>query len=211
MSHAYSARDLLTDRKLLVDSTLPPLVFVGLNGWLGLQAAAFGSLALAGLLVVVRLLRRQRVLYAFGGVGGVALGVGVALWSGKAEGFFVPGIYTNLAMAFVCIGSILVRRPFIALAGAGIYRWPLEWYWHELVRPAYSEITWVWVAFYFFKAGLQWALVEQGQVGWLAVARVATGWPLFAALLVVTYAYISWRLNHLGAPTVEEWKARRPV
>ena len=54
-------------------------------------------------------------------------------------------------------------------------------------------------------------LIARGEVGWLTVARILTGWPAFAALLVATYAYVSWRLNRLGAPTVEEWRAREPT
>ena len=211
MSHAYSARDLLTDRRMLMDTVVPPIVFVGLNGWFGLRAAAIGSLALSAVLVAVRLRRRQRLLYAFSGLGGVALGVGIALWSGKAERFFLPGIITNAVMAVVCVVSILVRRPLIALSGAAIYRWPLDWYWHDRVRPAYSEITWAWAALYAAKAALQGVLIARGELGWLTVARILTGWPAFAALLVATYAYVSWRLNRLGAPTVEEWRARQPT
>ena len=211
MSYTYSARDLLTERMMLVDTVVPPIVFVALNGWFGLTAAAIGSLALSAVLVAVRLRRRQRLLYAFSGLGGVALGVGIALWSGKAEGFFLPGIITNAVMAVVCVVSILVRRPLIALSGAAIYRWPLDWYWHDRVRPAYSEITWAWAALYAAKAALQGVLIARGEVGWLTVARILTGWPAFAALLVATYAYVSWRLNRLAAPTVEEWRPRQPI
>jgi hypothetical protein len=211
MTHAYRARDLLTDRRMLVDTIVPPLVFVGLHAWLGLTAAAIGSLVFAVLLVVMRLLRRQRLLHALGGLAGVTLSVAFAVWSGRAENFFLPGILTNVGMTVVCVVSILVRRPFIALAAAGIYRWPLAWYWQDRVRPAYSETTWVWAAMYLAKAAIQWVLVEQGALGWLTVARIASGWPVFAVLLAATYAYVSWRLNQLGAPTVEEWRAHHTL
>ncbi|CAN5534260.1 hypothetical protein BH23ACT7_BH23ACT7_09100 [soil metagenome] len=202
----YSARDLLANRKVIVDTVLPPLVFVGVNGYAGLRAAAVAALGLAALLVVVRLARRERLVYALSGLGGVSVGVGVALWAGEAEGFFLPGIVTNLAMGLASVVSILVRRPLIALTGAAIYRWPLAWYWHPRVRPAYSEITWAWAVVYLGKAAVQYWLVVRQEIGWLAVARIATGWPVFAALLVATYAYVTWRLERLGGPSVEEFR-----
>jgi Protein of unknown function (DUF3159) len=207
MAHHYHARDLLTLDKI-IDATVPPIVFVGLSGWLGLQPAAAGSFSLAVLLVVARMWRGQRLLYALGGLAGVMLGVGAALWSGTAAGFFVPGIIVNVVMGVACIVTILTKRPLIALTSAAIYRWPLDWYWQTNTRPAYSEITWVWAAFYLLRAALQGALVAQGAVGWLLVARILFGWPAFAGLLVGTYAYINWRLPRLGAPTVEEWQGK---
>ncbi|MGH8904033.1 MAG: DUF3159 domain-containing protein [Egibacteraceae bacterium] len=52
-------------------------------------------------------------------------GVVIALWSGQAEGFFLPGIVTSALAGVACVASILVRRPLIALTSAAIYRWPL--------------------------------------------------------------------------------------
>jgi hypothetical protein len=101
-----------------------------------------------------------------------------------------------------------VKRPLIALTSAAVYRWPLAWYWQDNVRPAYSEITWAWAALYLTRAAAQGVLAARGAVGRLTVVHILTGWPAFAVLLVATYAYINRRLNRLGAPTVEQWRAR---
>jgi len=206
---AARARDLLADRKILVDSIAPPIVFVTANALWGLGVAATVSLGLALGLVVFRLVRRQRLLYAVSGLGGVALGVGFALASQSAAGFFVPGILTNAVMGVVSVVSILVRRPLIAFTSAALYRWPLDWYWHPKVRPAYSEITWAWAALYLGKAGIQLALVRADEVGWLTVARLVTGWPAFAGMLVLSYAYVNRRLAALGGPSIEEFRGER--
>lgn len=205
------ARDLLADRRLLVDAVLPPIVFVVAEAVGGLRAGAIAALGLSAVVLVARLLRRERPLYAVSGMAGVALGVGIALWSGDAAGFFLPGILGNAAMAIVSVVSILARRPLIAWTSAAIYRWPIEWYWHPRVRPAYSEITWAWAALYAVKAVVQFLLADAGQLGWLAVARVATSWPAFAVLLVATYAYVNRRLAALGGPSVEEFQRRGPA
>lgn len=201
-----SPRDLLANRRIITDTVLPPLVFVVADALAGLRWAAGASIGLAVILVAGRLLRRQRLLYAVTGLGGALLGVSFALWSGGAEAYFVPGIVSSAALGVACVGSILVRRPLIALTSAAIYRWPLAWYWHPRVRPAYSEITWAWAALYLAKAAVQAVLVEQRAVGVLAVVRIATGWPAFALLLVCTYAYVTWRLDRLGAPEVAEFR-----
>lgn len=200
------ARDLLADRRVLLDTVAPPLVFVALNAGAGLVPAAAGALGLAAALAVLRLVRRERLLYALSGLGGVGVSVAVALLTRDAAGFFVPGIVTNALLAVACVVSILVRRPFIALTSGAIYRWPPAWYRHPRVRPAYSEITWLWAALYAARAGVAVVLIRAGELGWLAVARIVTGWPAFAALLLATYAYVNWRLARLGAPDVEAFR-----
>ncbi|MGH8929082.1 MAG: DUF3159 domain-containing protein [Egibacteraceae bacterium] len=207
MAHEYRARDLLVNPIVIVDTLAPPILFVALNAWLGLRGAAVGAVSLSLLLVAARLWRRERLLYAVSGLAGALLGVAVALASGAAEAYFLPGIVTSVVMGVACIASILVKRPLIAFSGAAITRWPLDWYWQDQVRPAYSEITWAWATFYLGKAALQSLLAARGEVGWLAVTKVLTGWPSFAVLIVVTYAYINWRLARLDAPTVDEWRA----
>lgn len=79
---AYGARDVLANRRVIVDTVLPPVAFVTVNAVAGLVAAAVTAVVLSGLLVSARLLRRQRLLYAVSGLGGVLLGVAAALWSG---------------------------------------------------------------------------------------------------------------------------------
>lgn len=207
---AARARDLLANRSVLIDTVLPPVVFVGANALGGLTVAAAVSLGLAVALVALRLVRRQRQLYALSGLGGVVVSVGVALATRSAAGFFLPGIVSSAVMGVSSVVSILVRRPLIALTSAALYRWPLDWYWHPRVRPAYSEITWAWAALYLGKAAVQGALVRADAIGLLAVARIATGWPAFAALLVLTYAYVNRRLAVLGGPSVDEFRAARP-
>ncbi len=212
MAHEYRARDLLANPVVIVDTLGPTIVFVGLNAWLGLRAAAIGSVSLSLLLVAARVWRKERLLYAVSGLGGVLLGVAFALASGAAEGYFVPGIVTSVVIGVAYVISIVVKRPLIAVISAAITRWPLAWYWQDQVRPAYSEITWVWAAFYLGRAALQSLFAVRGEVGWLAVARVLTGWPSFAVLVVVTYAYINWRLARLDAPTVDQWRhSHRPL
>ncbi|MBW3601799.1 MAG: DUF3159 domain-containing protein [Actinobacteria bacterium] len=205
---AYGARDVLANRRVIVDTVLPPVAFVTVNAVAGLVAAAVTAVLLSGLLVSARLLRRQRLLYAVSGLGGVLLGVAAALWSGGAEGYFVPGVVLNAAYAAAAGLSALLRRPLIAWTSWLIYRWPLAWYWHPRVRPAYSEITWAWAALFAGRAAVRAVLIGSGQVGWLAVATLATGWPAFAVLIVATYAYVDRRLVRLGGPSVDQVRRR---
>lgn len=127
---------------------------------------------------------------------------------GGAEGYFVPGVVLNAAYAAAAGLSALLRRPLIAWTSWLIYRWPLAWYWHPRVRPAYSEITSAWAALFAGRAAVRAVLIGSGQVGWLAVATLATGWPAFAVLIVATYAYVDRRLVRLGGPSVDQVRRR---
>jgi hypothetical protein len=205
----YSVRDLLGNTRIVVDLVVPPLLFVGVAAASDLLPAVSAALVFSAAVFGYRLIKRDKVLFALGGAAGVVAGALFALWSGAAEGFFGPDVALSAIYAVIAVVSILVRRPLIAWSSWIVYRWPREWYWHPLVRPAYSEITWAWALLFAGRAAVQLVLLRRGQVGWLTVANLATGLPAIVVLLIVTYAYVTWRLERLGGPDVEEFRAQQ--
>ena len=204
---AEELRMVLAGRSSLLDSLLPPLFFVLLNLIWGVQVAIWASLGLAVVIAVYRLFRRQSLLYALGGAGGVAVAAGVAYLLGRAEGFFLPTIISGALTALLCLVSVLVGRPIVAFTSFIARRWPLNWYWHPQVRPAYSEVTWMWVLFFGLRLLLQFNLFREEAANLLGIVQFLTGWPATIILLIASYLYGTWRLRNLGGPSVEEFKS----
>jgi hypothetical protein len=200
-------RLVFTGRSNLADSIIPPVIFLIINALLGFEFAMWGSLAVALLITVFRLSRRQPLRYALGGIGGVILAILVARLLGRAEGYFLPGMVTGGLTVIGCLVSVIVGRPLVAWTSYIARRWPLDWYWHPKVRPAYNEVTLAWAVFFAIRLGLQWSLFQEQAAGLLGVIQVVTGWPATIALLVVSYLYGTWRLRNLKGPSVEEFRA----
>ena len=200
-------RTVLSGRGHLLDSVLPAVLFVIVNAVVGFQYAAWSSLGLAAAFAILRLARRQPVRYALGGLGAVVVAASLALLLGRAEGFYLPGAATSLLTAVACGISVLVRRPLAAWTSYFVRRWPLEWYWHPSVLPAYSEVTLAWTVFYGLRTWLQFTLLSGDTSAALGVVNVAAGWPALIVLLVASYLYGTWRLRTLGGPSTEEFEA----
>jgi hypothetical protein len=199
-------RTVVAGRSNLLDSIVPPVLFLIINALWGFQYAMWGSLIVAGAITLIRLGRRQSLLYALGGIGGVLLAILLAQVLGRAEGYFLPGIITGGLTVLVCLVSVLARRPLVAWTSYIARRWPRAWYWHPRVRPAYSEVTWFWTVFFGLRLLLEIVLFREEAADLLAVAKVLTGWPATIVLLVVSYLYGTWRLRNLAGPSVEEFK-----
>ncbi len=199
-------RLVLAGRSSFLDSLLPPLFFVLLNAIWGMQVAIWASLGLSVVIAIYRLFKRQSLLYALGGAGGVALAALIAQLLGRSEGFFLPGIVTGGLTLLLCLVSVLVGRPIVAWTSYIARRWPLDWYWHPRVRPAYSEVTWLWVLVFGLRLLLQLNLFQGEQVSQLGLVQVLTGWPVTIVLLIISYLYGTWRLRNLSGPSVEEFK-----
>jgi hypothetical protein len=200
-------RSVVTGRAKLLDSILPPSIFLIVNALLGFEYAMWSSLAVAGVLAAIRLLRGQSLLYALGGVGGVVVAILVVQLLGRAEGYFLPSIISGGFTVLLCLISVLLGRPIVALTSHIVRRWPLDWYWHPRVRPAYNEVTWLWVAYFGLRFVLQLTLFQGEETGLLALVQLLTGWPATIILLIVSYLYGTWRLQNLAGPSVEEFKA----
>lgn len=203
-------RMVLTGKNKILDAVLPPLVFVLVNAWQGLFPALAGAMAVAGVFAAVRLIKRQQLSYALGGLGAVLLASLFAFVLNRAQGFFLPGILSGGLTVLACLLSVIVGRPLVALTSFVARRWPLKWYWHPRVRPAYSEVTLAWGIFFLIRLVIQYSLFQNQSVETLTLANLLLGWPATILLLVISYIYGTWRIHNLAGPSVEEFKSGTP-
>jgi intracellular septation protein A len=204
-------RSFLKRTDLLVDSALSPAVFVGVNLAAGLKPAAIAALALAVLIMAYRLVKRQDVTYAFGGVFGTGIAVAIALKTGDTEGFFWPKVLTNTLIFLGLAGSVLFKKPAIGFLMETVMQTPSKWWQHPRVRPALSEWTMVWALSAAFKAVVYLLLILAGRDGALLGVSVAFGYPLTAFLGFGGYVYIRARLKRLGAPEMDAFRTPAPA
>lgn len=195
----------------LVDTILPPILFLMLNSLAGFTAATSSALGLSVVIVVLRLRRGQSLLYSLGGMGSVALAVALALLLGRTEGYFIPGIVNSGITLALAVISLIIRKPMVAWTSYLARRWPLEWYWHNRVRPAYTEVTLAWILFFALRLFWQVNLFQRQDAGNLAFVNALTGWPATIVLLIVSYLYGTWRLARLHGPSVEEFRNNAPA
>lgn len=114
------ARELLeefravTSKVGLLDTILPPILFLLLNGLAGFTAAMIGALGLSVVIAILRLRRGQSLLYALAGLGSVGLAIGLALLLGRSEGYFLPGIVNGGLTVALALVSLFIRKPMVA-------------------------------------------------------------------------------------------------
>jgi hypothetical protein len=203
-------RTVFSGRGNWIDSLLPPLLFLIGNSLAGFELAIGLALAISILITGYRLYRGQALRYAFGGFAAVALAALLARLIGRAEGFFIPNLVQGGITVLIALGSILIRRPMVAWTSFLTRRWPWNWYWHPKVRPAYSEVTWMWTLYFGLRLLVQVRLFQNEATNLLAITNVIAGWPGILVLLVISYLYGVWRLGNLQGPSVEEFTADQP-
>lgn len=198
--------DLVFGRVAIADGVAPPLLFVVANALWSVTIATAVGVGSALMISVWRLVRGRSVRFALAGLLGTALAATLAVRSGSAGDFFLPGIISSEATALVILFSIGARKPFVAWTSWLTRRWPLGWYWHPSVRPAYTRISWIWAGFFLLRALVQWRFYLAGDTAALGVARVVLGWPALLVLLVSTYVLGRRWLVGLRGPSVEEFQ-----
>jgi hypothetical protein len=201
-------RSVLSGRSArLLDSFLPPVVFLILNSLAGVDVALWGALAVAALFAAYRIARKENLAYALGGLGGTLLAAVFVKLSGSGSGFFLPGFVSGALTVILCVVSVAFNRPLVAWTSFLARRWTLAWYWHPQVLPAYNEVTILWAVAFAARLTFELWLYQGDATSALGAARILLGWPFIIILLIVTYLYGLWRLGRLGGPSVEEFKA----
>ncbi|MBU3645700.1 MAG: DUF3159 domain-containing protein [Candidatus Nanopelagicaceae bacterium] len=189
--------------KGLIDSGLPALVFlVSFNFTKDVTQSSYYALALSLVLTLLRLVKRETIQHAISGVIGVAICAWLANRSGKAEDFYLPGLWTNAIYGAAYLVSIIVRWPVIGLVIGPLLEENLRWRKDPARTRVYIKATWLWVAMFAIRLIVQYPLYLSGNVNALGTARLIMGYPLFIAT-----AWLTWIVIKSGPKLQEDLKS----
>lgn len=184
----------------LVYSGLPVTTYAVTSAALGRIPAVVAALTVAALVLTWQLARRESLRPALFGFAGVALCAGLALVTGQAKDFYLPGIWIALLTAVLFTGSILVRRPLVGVVWAWVTGRDGSWRRVPRVRLAFDIVTAVMAAVSWSRFVVKNHLYASDQAELLAVARLAMGWPLFLVTTTLMVVAIRYAIRALPRP-----------
>lgn len=167
----------------LLESVLPGLVFlVCFTVAQDLLLAAVLSFVVAAVFVVVRLVGRTPPTQAFAGIIGIAVSAALALFTGRAENFYLSGFLTNAGYIVALVASVLVRWPLMGVVFGFLRNEGLHWRQDAVRARQYRLGTWIMVAVLGLRLVVQVPLYFMGDAGLVALGatRLIMGVPLYA-------------------------------
>ncbi len=183
----------------VLESVLPFTVFTVVYGvWQQLTPAVLAALAPAVVLGGWRLLRRESVAQALGGMAGVALGAVIAVRTGRAENFFLPTLLKNAGYGLAYAVSVLLRWPLMGLLIGLVSGEGTSWRADRRRYRTYAQVTWVWAALFGVRLVVQVPLYLAGRTEVLGAVNVVLGLPLFALTVWVSWLLV--RRERAGRP-----------
>ncbi|HVN11481.1 MAG TPA: DUF3159 domain-containing protein, partial [Kineosporiaceae bacterium] len=175
----------------LIESILPMTVFsVAWAFTHDVPRSVLAALVPSVILAAWRLIAREPLTQAVSGVLGIALGAGIALYTGRAQDFFVPGIVKNVGFGAAYAASALVRWPLVGLVLGVTLGEDLRW---RRVRPrmrVYQQATWLWAGMFGVRALVQGRLYAAGDATSLGFVNVLLGLPLFTLAVGATWLLV---------------------
>jgi Protein of unknown function (DUF3159) len=184
-----------------VEAAVPTATFA--IAWMAthqLEPALGVSIGAAVVLLIARLVQRQTPQFVLTSMIGIAVAAFFALRSGKAEDAFLPGIMYNAVVAAAVIFSIIVRWPFIGFLIGSVTGDPTGWRRDPAIVRLCTRLTWLFVLPNVIRVAVQWPIYLTGNVGLLAAAKIALGWPLFVGALALMLAVLARGHTPVDAP-----------
>ena len=210
-----SENDLIDEIKMLIkgktlDAIIPSFVYVIANRFTTLPYAVVFSIISAIIIGIVRVRTKGSLKYLAVGVLGVVFASSIALISKNASSFFLPKLLTSIGLALISIISLIIKKPLVAWLSHLSRGWDINWFWRPDVRPAYSEVTLLWLILFCFRGVLQAILLIKQNIEGLFIVNTLLGTPITIIILATSYVYGIWRLKKLGGPSVDEFKNNSP-
>ncbi len=142
-------------------------------------------------LLAARLVQRQTTQFVMNSLFGIGIAAIFALRSGRAEDAFLPGILYNVVVAAALLLSIAVRWPLIGFLLGSVTGDPTSWRKDPAIVKLCTKLTWLFVLPNVIRVAIQWPIYLTGNVGLLAAAKIALGWPLFLGAFTLMLAVLA--------------------
>ena len=182
MSDQKKVIDALGGKKGLLDSGLPALVFlIAFNIGKDLQKAATAAVITALVLAILRLAKKDTLQHVISGLIGVVFCAFLARKTGSAVDYFLLGLITNAVYGSVYLVGNLVGFPILGLVLGPILGENLHWRKVAERKRAYIKAGWLWIGLFSLRLLVQYPLYKTGNITALGTARLAMGYPLYAA------------------------------
>jgi Protein of unknown function (DUF3159) len=207
--------ELLGGKGQAIDASVPSVAFVAV--WLAADALGWPQSVLAGGIAAVvvaggvALWRHRRGERPRAVAVGLLLAVGaalLALYTGRAQDFFLPRIIANAGSLAAWLVSIALRWPLLGLVVGALTGHPTLWRGDPDLVRGYCRASWVWVAQYAVRVIVFTSLWAADQVVALGIAQVVLTWPLVVACIAASWPLVRSALppGHPGPrrPVVQE-------
>lgn len=193
------------------DATTQKVVWSAMGGWRGILESVLPSLAfvilftlrpeplilalgvsvgLAAIFTLVRLVQKSPPSAALGGLIAAAAAAALALWTGRGEDNFVPGLITNAVYGSALLVSALIGWSLIGIAAGFLMGEGTAWRSDRKKRRAFFWLGIAWAALFFARLAVQLPLYLSGDVTALGTLKLVMGLPLFAPLIAVTWLVV---------------------
>lgn len=183
----------------MADVGLPALVFlIVYTASKQLTPSLWGSVGVALLLAVIRLVRRETLQHAVSGLFGVIVCAVFAKFTGRPENYYLPGLLTNLGYGLACLVSVLVRWPLVGLLLGPITGEMVSWRQVPGRQKAFTQSTLLLALLFFVRLAVQVPLWVSHQTTALGIARLVMGYPLYLPAL-----YVCWQMIKAAPPPVK--------
>ncbi|PJJ55340.1 DUF3159 domain-containing protein [Compostimonas suwonensis] len=175
----------------ILEAVLPGLLFVVIYTITqNLVLSIVAPVVIGVVFSVVRVVQKQPLTQALGGLAGIAISAVLALWSGRAEDYYLSGFWTNAAYGAGLLISVLVGWPLIGVAVGFLMGDGVEWKKVPAKRRVFQIVTLCWVGLFAARLAVQLPLYYAQNIEWLGATRLIMGLPLYAPLLIVSWLLI---------------------
>lgn len=172
----------------VLESVLPGLAFVLLYTFTQHLPLSLGvSVGLAAIFTIVRLVQRSTLSAALGGLIATGAAAALALWTGRGEDNFVPGLITNAVYGTAFLISAVIGWSIIGLAVGFLMNDGVAWRFDRRKKRVFFWLAIAWAALFFARLAVQLPFYFAGDVTTLGTLKLVMGLPLFAPLVAVTW------------------------
>jgi hypothetical protein len=179
----------------VLESVLPGLVFIVVytitidpatgdgDLWLSLGL----SVGIAAIFTIARLIARQPITAAVGGLVAAGVAAAFAAFTGEASNNFIPGFITNALYGTAFLVSALVGWSLIGLAVGFLMGEGTAWRADKRKRRVFFWLAIAWASLFAARLLVQLPLYFADNVTALGTLKLVMGIPLFAPMVAVTW------------------------